>query len=74
MNVCRIEAMRHPDALFEHDAIDTTELIREDGKAFFESKSFKVTETGRIQRPIPVLVGTQVVFALIKYDFFVNFS
>ena len=66
MNVCCIITTGHPDPLFKHDPIDASKMVRKDGKPFFETESFKMTKAGGVECPIPVLIGTQVVLALVK--------
>src|SRR5207244_8129936 len=42
-------------------------------KAFFQLKGFEVGKASGIESTIPVLVGTEIVGALVKNDFLIHF-
>src|SRR5438270_4046556 len=73
VNVGGIQSLRHPDALFQYDAIDAAQAISKNWKAFFQLKGFEVGKAGGIESTIPVLVGTEIVSTLVKNDFLIHF-
>ena len=56
----------HQNSVFYINDIDTAEMIGKNGKTLFEAEVFKVNKAGGVERPILVLIGAQVVFALVK--------
>src|ERR1700692_4944320 len=67
-----IQALGHPDAFLQYDAIDASQVISKDREALFQAKCFKVNEARRIQRTILILVGAKMIGALVKDDLFVH--
>ena len=55
----------HPDALFQQNAVDATQTIRENGKAFFQTKGFQVNKARWIERALP---GMNITLAPVAGD------
>src|SRR5438045_9301891 len=72
LDVGCILAVRHPDALFEHHAIDAAQAIGKDGEPLFKAKCLKMRKARRIERSFSIFIGTKIVGTLIKRDLFID--
>src|SRR5579875_4231953 len=59
LNTGSMVALGHPDALFQHDAMQAADTVSKDRKPFFQAKSFQVDKADRIQRAVSILVCAQ---------------